>query len=369
MSDDNELMPGVGPPSDDNIVPEQSEPMSLSDDMGEPVYDIAGVALGAVSLEEAAEVEAAAAADPALAAELASMREVVAELARTEGLEMINRGRSAGMRSRLIARATASRAGRPVARQTPVSNGAAERQPGDTSAAASKGTGSSALSIQSAKTEQPATGKQPMHPVGKTESRHESRNEPRYEPRSVRTGVGRTGRVLGWLALAASIAFAAAATQLWRVSREHRRVTGALASRDTTLSEEVSQLQVSLATKDSVIAALTGPSTRVIDLASSSSLAPAGRMFWDQKTQQWTMYASHLKRPAPGKTYQLWLIASGHPAPISAGTFSPDSTGSAVMHAKYALPPGTLKRIAVTEEPDGGTSAPTGPIVFAGVGR
>ncbi len=188
--------------------------------------------------------------------------------------------------------------------------------------------------------------------------------EPRGQNRS-----GRRGRALGWLALAASIAFAAAATQLWRVSREHQQLTGALASQRSTLAAEVNQLAVSVAARDSVIATLTGPGTRVIDLASYSSLTPVARMFWNQKTQQWTLYASHLKRPSAGRTYQLWLIASGHPAPISAGTFAPDAAGSAVVHAKYALAPGTLKRIAVTEEPDGGVAAPTGPVVFAGVGK
>ncbi|MGI9091624.1 MAG: anti-sigma factor domain-containing protein, partial [Gemmatimonadaceae bacterium] len=147
------------------------------------------------------------------------------------------------------------------------------------------------------------------------------------------------------------------------------QLTGAIAAQQATLAQRVGQLQASVAARDSIISALTGTRTRVIDLASYSSLTPAARMFWDQQTQQWTMYASHLKQPTAGKTYQLWLIASGHPAPISAGTFTPDPAGSAVVHAKYALEPGTLRRIAVTEEPAGGVAAPTGPVVFAGVGR
>lgn len=344
MSDDNELVPEDGTPPGDQNVPEQSEPMSPSGDMGDPLYDVAGVALGAVSPQEAAEVRAAAAADPAVAAELAAMREVVAELSRVEPLEMINRGRSAGIRSRLVARAVASRSGRPAARQSPLINNG-------TSGNAETGqtVTSPVQSVQNVAT-------QPVY--------HGARMAPRGQSR-----FGSRGRALGWLALAASIAFAAAATQLWRVSGEQQQITGALASQRSTLVAQVNRLEASLATRDSVIATLTGPSTRVIDLASYSSLTPVARMFWNQKTQQWTLYASQLKRPAAGKTYQLWLIASGNPAPISAGTFAPDAAGSAVVHAKYELAPGTLKRIAVTEEPAGGVAAPTGPVVFAGVGR
>lgn len=360
MSDD-ELMHSGGASPDDQSVPEQSEPMSPSGDMGEPLYDVAGVALGAVSPDEAAEVRAAAAADPGLAAELAAMREVVAELSRVEPLEMINRGRSAGIRSRLVARAAASRSGRPAARQSSLASSGNAGNVGNAGADQAERSSTRdqrTAAASGAGRNRQKTGPQTVH--------HDDRIEPRIQNQARTSGLVRT---LGWLALAASIAFAATATQLWRVSREHQQLTGALASQRSTLVEKVSQLEASVAARDSVITALTGTTTRVIDLASLSSMTPAGRMFWNQKTQEWTMYAFHLKRPPTGKTYQLWLIASGHPAPISAGTFAPDAAGSAVMRAKYALAPGTLKRIAVTEEPDGGVAAPTGPVVFGGVGR
>ncbi len=365
MTDEGELGPHEGAPPDEQDVLEQLQPMSMSDDMGDPRFDVAGVALGAVSPEEAAEVRAAAATDTALAAELAAMREVVSELARVEPMVTINRGRSAGIRSRLIARASASHAGRPARQSSPAIgsgvNTAAGAEQRHEAASAQKMKSHTKLSAKSQSTSH-ATSDTPAHTTAHLTAR-ESRDR-------TRAAVGFTHqRSWGWLALAASIAFAAAATQLWRVSNERGQVAGALVSRQTTLAEKVSQLEASVAVRDSVITALTGPRTRVIDLASYSSLAPVARMFWDQKTEQWTMYASRLKAPSAGKTYQLWLIAKGNPTPISAGTFTPDASGSVVMHAKYALAAGTLQRIAVTEEPDGGVPAPTGPVVLAGVGR
>lgn len=73
-----------------------------------------------------------------------------------------------------------------------------------------------------------------------------------------------------------------------------------------------------------------------------------------------------LKQPATGRTYQMWIIARGKPQPMSAGTFMPDSAGWALMSATAPVMPGRLRRVAITEEPDGGSEYPTGPILFAG---
>jgi anti-sigma-K factor RskA len=170
----------------------------------------------------------------------------------------------------------------------------------------------------------------------------------------------------GWLALLALIALLITAAELWRVSRQSKQETIAVSSQTTTLMDSLNQLRAAVAAKDSTIAAMVGPSMRVIDLGSYSSVNPVARMFWDQKTQEWTLYASRVKQPPAGRIYQVWLIARGHSDPISAGTFSPDSNGSAVARARYGLEAGTLRRIVVTEERAGGARYPTGPIVFAG---
>ena len=72
-----------------------------------------------------------------------------------------------------------------------------------------------------------------------------------------------------------------------------------------------------------------------------------------------------MKAPAAGRTYQLWVMARGHAQPISAGTFMPDSSGRADMTMPVPVEPGQLRRVAITEEPMGGSPAPTGTILFA----
>jgi anti-sigma-K factor RskA len=155
----------------------------------------------------------------------------------------------------------------------------------------------------------------------------------------------------------------------WRNRSQIESARTASALHDSSLEAQVAQLQISLAQKDSLISALTGMHTRVIDLMSYADASPMARMFWDQKKQMFIMYASNVKQPARGKVYQVWLIARGTTTPVSVGTFMPDSTGSAVVASKHPMEPGSLRRVAVTEEPDGGMPTPTGPVMFAGVGR
>ena len=81
-------------------------------------------------------------------------------------------------------------------------------------------------------------------------------------------------------------------------------------------------------------------------------------MFWDQPTNRWTFVAYNLPPTAPGHTYQLWLVTRDQKK-VSAGTFTPSDSGSAIVRATYALAPDSLAAIAVTNEPAGGSAQPT----------
>ncbi len=343
MSQDDEMPRGPAqgdePETDGQPQPDSGVPTGELDQ----TYDVAGAALGALAPGEEADLYVAAAVDPEVSARLAAMEAVAAELARLTPLLPMNRGRSAGIRSRLVARAAATHAGRPASRP-------ASADPDQT---------------VSRPKQAPPPVRRPAAPASSGAGR--SRPTPvhviPFEPRA-RLPIG---RIAGTVALAAAVVIAAFGIYSWR-SRAPSTVETASVSHDSMLEAKVAQLSASVAQKDSLIAALTGMQTRVIDLVSNPSAQPMGRMFWDQKKQMFIMYASNLKRPPNGMTYQVWLIPRGAP-PVSAGTFMPDSTGSAIMATKHPMEPGTLRRVAVTEEPDGGVPAPTGAIVFSGVGR
>ena len=113
-----------------------------------------------------------------------------------------------------------------------------------------------------------------------------------------------------------------------------------------------------LAEQKAILEELTGPGVRVIDAAATSAREPYARMFWDQPTNRWTFVAYNLPAPAPGHTYQLWLVTRDQKK-VSAGTFTPDAQGSAIVRATYELPGDSLAAIAVTSEPAGGSAQPT----------
>lgn len=320
----------------------------------ESAYDVAGAALGALSPTEEADLYAAAATDSSVSADLAAMEAVVAELARLAPSASMNRGRSAGIRSRLVARAAATHAARPAARAPGSDAGAASARP------VVRPAGRPASPPPHRATAPTGSGS------GSPSARHVTGSHVvPFEPRT-RGGLGRT---LGIAALAAAVLVAAFGIYTWR--RSGAKLGGsetAAVARDSALEAQIASLRASVAEKDALIATLTGMHTRVIDLVSYKSAAPMARMFWDQKQQMFFMYASNVKPPASGKIYQVWLIARNAP-PVSAGTFMPDSSGAAAISAWHPMPPGSLSRIAVTEEPKGGAPIPTGQVVFAGVGR
>ncbi|MEO6864957.1 MAG: hypothetical protein ABI229_05870, partial [Gemmatimonadaceae bacterium] len=175
--------------------------LSASNSQLESRHDVAGAALGALAPAEEAELYAAAAVDPAVSADLAAMEAVVAELARLAPLASMNRGRSAGIRSRLVARAAATRAGRPVQKaavgdETP-SGVVAGRQPSAQVQAVRRVRAAGTSGSTSAP--RPVTG---THSIP-------------FEPRP-RTN---WGRMLGGLALAAAVLIAAFGVYNWRSQR------------------------------------------------------------------------------------------------------------------------------------------------------
>jgi len=163
-----------------------------------------------------------------------------------------------------------------------------------------------------------------------------------------------------WVAVAASVAFAVAMYQRGVVSRERDDFRAALAAEST----RALVLQDSLAARERTLLAMAGADVKVVELVANNR-RPNARMFWAQATNTWTMFAHNLPAPPSGRTYQLWLITREGQR-ISAGTFTPNPAGSAVVTAQYPLAADALSMIAVTEEPAGGVPQPTGEVVIAG---
>jgi len=306
----------------------------------EAFSELSAVALDTASADVTNAVRAHAAACPECGPELAAMEQTIALLGQLVPSSQINRGRSAGIRSRLLMRARSERES--IAAPVP--------GPPDIARGVASLTGQGQRVTPGA--QRVVTG----------ESKRVTPAQTPFVP-----DVKPIRRSVNWYAIAATVAFVLAGAQLMRVTSDRNRMRAQLAQGDTTIVAAVSptdSLTRALSEKDSMIAAMTGPDVKVVPLTNQGARQPLGRMMWNRSSNDWIMVTYNLRQPKPGMTYQVWLVTAD--AKISAGTFKPDANGGTFMHAKYALDRNALRAVAITEEPEGGMPAPTGPMVVAG---
>ena len=305
----------------------------------EAAAELESVALDTASQDVVSAVRAHAAACPECGPELAAMEQTVAMLGALVPDEQINRGRSAGIRSRLLMRARAERESKsaPVPGPPDITRGVAS------------------LTGQGHRLTPGATPRV----TGETR-----KVTPPQAPR-VNPDVVPIRRNINWYAIAATVALILTGAQLVRVTNERNRMRSQVAVADTTVIAPANDsLSTMLSQKDSMIAAMTGPDVKVVPLMNQGNTQPLGRMMWNRASNDWIMVTYNLRQPKAGMTYQVWLVTDNQK--ISAGTFRPDAEGKTFMHARYALDRNALRAVAITEEPEGGMPAPTGPMVVAG---
>ncbi len=178
-------------------------------------------------------------------------------------------------------------------------------------------------------------------------------------PGSRRPAPRRRKSVFWPVVLSAAMAAGLAAVVVgWSVSSTYEK-------RLDMLTHDADQLREELRAQQTIIAILRDPTTQVVALA---GLAPAptakARMMW-HATAGGIFVATGLPTPPAGKTYQLWAIA-GTNAPVSAGVFNVDASGTGSL-AVHPLPGvSTVSAFAVTLEPAGGLPAPSGEMYLLG---
>jgi anti-sigma-K factor RskA len=85
---------------------------------------------------------------------------------------------------------------------------------------------------------------------------------------------------------------------------------------------------------------------------------------WDPNKQQGVLKLANLPPPEAGKDYQLWVIGQKKP-PVSAGVVPMSAEGATRIDFKPGQPI-KAEQFAISVEPSGGVSEPTGPIILAG---
>ena len=106
------------------------------------------------------------------------------------------------------------------------------------------------------------------------------------------------------------------------------------------------------------------PKARVIELKGlEASPLAKGQLVWNPAKCQGIFFSSNLPVLPEGKVYELWAIAAGKP--VAAGTFAVDKSGRGMLRCS-AHTMENFDQFAVTLEPAGGLSAPSGPMHLVG---
>ncbi len=141
-------------------------------------------------------------------------------------------------------------------------------------------------------------------------------------------------------------------------------VSSSYETRLHALARETAALKADIDREQRFLAVLRDPATALVAL---SGLGPApsarARIVWNEGAGGFLVAAGLPPTPA-GKVYQLWATVGKDP-PVSAGVFGvgPNGTG------RLRVPPlgaGRVDGFAVTLEPAGGLSAPSGQTYLAG---
>ena len=109
----------------------------------------------------------------------------------------------------------------------------------------------------------------------------------------------------------------------------------------------------------------TSGDVATIALASPTQPSAKGQVLWDREHASWRLTVAKLATPQAGREYELWFIPKGC-SPIRAKTFGVGQDGRAMLVVDVPASVGPGAVAAITDEPLGGTDAPTGKIHLAG---
>lgn len=164
---------------------------------------------------------------------------------------------------------------------------------------------------------------------------------------------------LGWAIAAGLLVFAYLANQQ---KQSFEAELHALSERVDRIEGERDTLAAENTLLERMQSILSSPETRGVELTSDAD--PRVQAFWNEQ-QGLFVAGADLPRPGEGRTLQLWIVPlEGNP--ISLGLFEPDENGRALYFAEPQIPIEDAAAIAISDEPDAGSPAPTSTPVWVG---
>jgi anti-sigma-K factor RskA len=108
---------------------------------------------------------------------------------------------------------------------------------------------------------------------------------------------------------------------------------------------------------------LRQPSTINVKFGDGQPAPPRGQVFINRERGV-LLFAGNLPAMPAGKIFEMWFVPKGGGAPIPAGLFRSEG-GQGVHFQRGAVDPSTIAAVAVTLEPEAGSTTPTMPILIA----
>jgi hypothetical protein len=309
------------------------------------IEELEVVALGAAHADVAAALRTHATGCEECRRELDQLSIIFADMTDLFPDRQLNRGRSAGIRSRLLARAGA-----------------------DTDAAAKRRMAAAAVAGSAAGPEREPRASVAERTIVAPRHRHTTPFEERRATVSgehvLRPALPAAFALRAW-AVVATVGLVAALAVLLLGGEDEAGGFAGEGERAEDATARVDSLESALRERDTALEVLAAPAVRIVSLTNRAAGGrPLARMFWDPRTHRWTLFVYELRPPRAGRTYQVWLGLPDRRIPIA--TFAPDANGRGVVAATQEIPPGALRTVTVTEEPAGGSQQPSGSVMLAG---
>ncbi len=123
----------------------------------------------------------------------------------------------------------------------------------------------------------------------------------------------------------------------------------------------------SVTKKDPLIGLLSEPGVKLIQLQANEAAAGSTAYALVVEDERLIFVASNLPPSEAGKTYQLWLLRNHSSEIVSAGQFRPNDSKRVVLEFAGGSVVDDISGLEVTEEPESGTTSPTGAKIFESV--
>ncbi len=162
----------------------------------------------------------------------------------------------------------------------------------------------------------------------------------------------------GWIAGLATVA-AALGVIVFNIRQDVTVRDGQL----TELRRQLGSAEAQVAQAKELYDFLRQPSTVNVKFGDTQVAPPRGQVFLNRERGVLLLAANLPAMPA-GKIFEMWLVPKGGGAPVPAGLFRGDN-GQGVHFRPGAVELANVAAVAVTLEPEAGSTTPTMPILLA----